>query len=64
MNGLTPLPTPFALSLSKGKAEPVEAPSLRSGEGFDFASGEVYPERLLQAGSRRAQPERLRGWTP
>ncbi|MFZ2997762.1 hypothetical protein [Sphingobium sp.] len=49
---------PFALSLSKGSAERSEAPSLRSGEGFDFIFDEVYPERLLQAGSRRAQPER------
>ena len=64
MNGLPPLPAPFALSLSKGKAEPVEAPSLRSGEGSDFASGEVYPERLLQAGSRQAQPERSWGGNP
>ncbi|MBG6117018.1 hypothetical protein FB595_101334 [Sphingobium sp. AEW010] len=36
---------PFALSLSKGSAELVEAPSLRSGEGFDFAQ----PERIMEA---------------
>jgi hypothetical protein len=36
-------PNLFAPSLSKGKAEPVEATSLRSVEGFDFAQ----PERML-----------------
>jgi len=50
---------PFALSEVEGvrRAEG-EATSLRSVRGFDFTYGEVYPERLLQAGSRRAQPER------
>jgi hypothetical protein len=32
----------FALSLSKGSPEPVEGPSLRSVEGFDFGQ----PERI------------------
>ena len=36
---------PFVLSLSKGSAELVEAASLRSGEGFDFAQ----PERIMEA---------------
>ena len=36
---------PFALSLSKGSAELLEAPSLRSVEGFDFAQ----PERIMEA---------------
>ena len=54
---------PFVLSLSKGSAELVEAPSLRSGEGFDFMSPWEGAEYILP-GDEKAKGEAPGAPTP